>query len=199
MPVNAPVSYRDASQVTLRPVVPGPIFQPIPPDALTSGSQINRYTVGAEENAPPGAFDSGSQLNRARIGAPWPGIIDGATKFFNSWRPNVLRDVEHHNTIANYGSVTSLANFGFKASQYGPDNDYGQGSIGLYPGPVPSALRPMWNNLVAIVWGLRVNNPTSGGSLNDTIQASYTTTTTASPVEFVPSGTASLTYKGASV
>lgn len=188
-------SVRDASIVTARPIVPGPIAEYAPPGAITSGSQLNRATVGGPER-PGGDFQSGSTLDVAQQGAPWPGIINGLVKFFNSWRPNGLRQIANHNVAGNYGWRTSMANFGFRSQEFplgGP-----AGSLAGYPAnAIPS--NPWiqeWNNLVPIVYGLRVTNPV--GSLGDSqsVNPQNVVSQFTNPVEFSPTGVASLSIKG---
>ena len=177
--------YRNASVVTARPVVPGPIAEYTPPYALAGGSQINEAAEGGAYNAGP--LSSGSSLDKSQIGAPWPGIINGAVKFFNSWRPNGLRQIANHNVAGNYGSETGQVNFGFRSFEFGPN------SLAGYPGPTPAANRPMWNNLVPIIYGLRVLNPAIAGTsapyttLPQTVASQFTT-----PTSFTPTGTATL-------
>lgn len=187
-----PSPVRDASIVTARPIVPGPIAEYAPPGALTSGSQWNRTTVGGPEK-PGGDFQSGSTLDVAQSGAPWPGIINGLVKFFNSWRPNGLRQIANHNVAGNYGWRTSMANFGFRSSEFA-----GEGMIGLYPSDVlpGNPWIPEWNNLVPIVYGLRVTNPVSGGAADQTVPPQSVSSQFTNPVEFTPTGTASLSIKG---
>lgn len=182
-------SYRDGSIVTARPVVPGPVAEYGPPEALTAGSDINLAAEYGPYEASPLA--AGSSLDKAQIGAPWPGIINGAIKFFNSWRPNALREIANHNVAGNYGSETGRANFGWRGFEF-PTGD----GIANYPGAVPNAFRPMWNNLVPIIYGLRVLNPVMNGSDQFTTQPQTKVSQFTTPVEFTPTGTASLTFKG---
>lgn len=201
----APVSYRNASFVTQRPEV-ADIQVPDNNRVLTSGSQLNRAAVGGPSIKPPlnrHGLSSGSQIDVAIEGAPWPFTTRSEIEYPQNYRgagpgrPR-LRDVATVNTPANFGLLGSLPFWGKKANVYGVDapGTNGQGSIGLYPGPVPSGLRPMWNNLVAITWGLRVANPVAGGSADSTLQGTEITNTLTNPVEFVPAGTASLSIKG---
>jgi hypothetical protein len=182
--------YRDASVVTARSVVPGPIAEYTQPYSLTTGSQINEAAEGGPYNAAPLA--SGSSLNKARAGTPWPGIINGAVKFFNSWRPNALREIANHNVPGNYGSITSEAGWYIKGTEFPAST-----SQALYPGPVPDAWRPMWNNLVPIIFGLRVLNPNIAGQ-DGNFQASPQTVASqfTEPTILTPTGTASLAMRG---
>jgi hypothetical protein len=206
---KAPISYRNASLVTQRPVVPGPIINPVYPQALTSGSQLNRAAVGGPSIKPPlnrHGLSSGSQIDVAMDGAPWPLTTRSEMEQLANYEsggplPPRLIEGAAHNTPASYGLVGSLPFWGKKANVYGvgaPDTN-GQGSIGLYPGPVPSGLRPMWNNLVAITWGLRVVNPVANGSQDSTIQGTVSQGILTNPVQFVPAGTASLSIKGENI
>jgi hypothetical protein len=191
--VAAPI--RDASIVTARPVVPGPIAEYAPPDALSAGSQLNRYAVGGPERS-GGDFQSGSTLDVAQEGAPWPNIINGLIKFFNSWRPNNLRQIANHNVAGNYGWRTSMANFGFRGSKFPADAP--AGAVAGYPGnALPgNPWVPEWNNLVPIVYGIRVTNPVSNlGNAQSSNPQSVVSQFT-NPVEFTPTGTASLSIKG---
>ncbi len=100
---------------------------------------------------PPSKLTSDAALNQAAVGA-WPSMLDGGAKFWNGgWRPSFLREVSNHNIPGNYGSVTSMARYGFRWSKYV--------GVGNYPGPVPNAYRPTWQDLIPIQWGLRVSNP----------------------------------------
>ena len=74
--------YRDASIVSARPVVPGPVAEYTAPGALTSGSQINKAAVGGPTVTQK--LTSGSSLDKAQGGAPWPGIVNGLVKFIMS-------------------------------------------------------------------------------------------------------------------
>lgn len=202
MVARAPMPYRDASVVTARPITPGPIFTPGPPYALTAGSDINDAAIYGPSVTPPGAFTSGSQWNKARIGAPWPKIIDAGTRIQTDFHPNAFREVAHHNIAGNYGSVSSIANFGYRAQEYPVTDDINGANgpgIGGYPGSVPYPKRPMWNNLLAIIYALRVVNPVAGGSYDSQVQPSFVVGNQNNPVEFVPSGTASLSIKGESL
>ena len=183
-------SYRDGSVVTARPIGPAPIAEYTPPYALTAGSQTDKYAIGGPSQASPLA--AGSSLDKAQVGAPWPGIINGAVKFFNSWRPNALREIANHNVAGNYGSVTGLANLGWRGSEFGSRAD----AQALYPGPVANPFRPMWNNLVPIIYGIRVLNPVMNGAENFTSVPQTVVSQFTTPVEFTPTGTASLTLKG---
>lgn len=100
---------------------------------------------------PPSNLTSAAAFNQAAVGA-WPALDnDLSIKLANGgWRPSTLIEVSNHNVIGNYGSVTSMARFGFRWNKFV--------GVGNYPGPVPNAYRPTYNDLVPITWGLRVVN-----------------------------------------
>lgn len=186
--------YRNASVVTARPVVPGPIAEYTPPYALSAGSDINQAAEGGPTVAAP--LSSGSSLDKAQGGSPWPGIINGAVKFFNSWRPNALRQIANHNVAGNYGSETGKANLGWRHFEYeayaGPN-----GKIAGYPTTGgPNAFVKPWNNLVPIIYGLRVLNPALAGTTGDSDQNARVPQSIVSqfttPTQFTPTGTATL-------
>jgi hypothetical protein len=189
--------YRDASIVSARPVVPGPVVEYAPPSALTAGSQINKAAIGGPTITQK--LTSGSSLDKAQIGAPWPGIVNGLVKFFNSWRPNAFREVANHNVAGNYGAESSKANFGFLGREF-PDGLAGM-AMDNAGGNHGTPFRPEWNNLVPIIWALRVANQAPAGSVNDgsqqigmapqSVVSQYVT-----PAEFTPTGVASLAMKG---
>jgi hypothetical protein len=188
-------SYRDGSIVTARPVVPGPVAYYTPPEALSAGSDLDVASEGGPYDAAP--LSAGSSLDKSQIGAPWPGIINGAIKFFNSWRPNALREIANHNVAGNYGSETGKANFGWRDYEFSHyESAQGGGSQALYPGTIANPFRPMWNNLVPLIYGLRVLNPVMNLSENFTTQPDNTVSQFRTPVEFTPTGTASLAFKG---
>lgn len=183
--------YRDASIVTARPIVPGPIAEYTPPYALSSGSQLDKTASGGLYAA--SEMTSGSSLSKSIFGAPWPRLIDAGIQLLNSWRPNLYRAVSTHNVVGNYGSVSSTANYGFRGSEFGQ-----QAQVGLYPANViPSnPWIPDWNNLVSVIYGLRVVNPVSGGGPNQTVLPQSTVSQFNVPSQFTPTGTASLSMKG---
>lgn len=183
--------YRNASIVTARPIVPGPIAEYTPPDALSAGSQLDVTAYGGPYQA--AEITSGSSLNKSIIGDPWPRLIDAATRLFNSWRPNFFREISTHNVAGNYGSITSTANYNFQSYEF---PSLGIPTIGNYPGPVPSARRPEWNNLVSIIYGLRVLNPVGSLGPNQTILPQAVVSQFTVPTQFTPTGTASLSMKG---
>lgn len=107
---------------------------------------------------PTRQLTSGSSLNKTAEG-PWAPLIDSFVLLFKSgtaWRPSTLHTVTPSKAPPNYGSITSSANFGFRSWTFptgGPIS-----SIGMLPGPIPNPRRPMWNNLPAVLYGLRVPN-----------------------------------------
>lgn len=192
------VPYRNPYVVTNRVVVPGPIAEYTQPWALTTGSQINEASIGGRYFASPLA--AGSSLDKAQGGAPWPGIINGAVKFFNSWRAKKsmqFREIANHNVIGNYGSMTGYANLGFRRGEFDAVLTTNGGPVALYPGTVPNAKRAMANALVPIVYGLRVLNPVGSGLGTDfTVQPQSVSSQFTEPTQFTPAGTAQLSYKG---
>jgi len=191
--------YRDPSIVTSRPVVPGPIAEYSQPWALTAGSQINEAANGGG-NAKATPLQSGSSINEAQGGAPWPGIINGAVKFFNSWRPNALRNLANHNVAGNWGSITGLVNFGARGYEFdGYDNPMG-GVVAGHPfsGGQGGAYGPEYNTLIPIIYGLRVLNPnlTAAGMPGTTVP-NNTVSQFTEPTQFSPTGTAILNDRGA--
>ncbi len=123
------------------------VQQPAQVNSATTGQPVPTATI----STPPSKLTSDAALNQAAVGA-WPAMIDGGAKFWNgAWRPSVLREVSNHNIPGNYGSVTSMARFGFKWRKFV--------GVGNYPSPVPNAFRPTYNVLDPIQWGLRVANP----------------------------------------
>ena len=118
---------------------------------------------------PPRQLTAGSDLNRPAEG-PWRPIIDAGTIDFKpgaaAWPPNSFRTLVTTKTPANFGEESSVANFGFRKWAFNVDPANGEWvSIGMLPGPVPNASRPMWNNLTkSHTWNLRVTNPTQAKS-----------------------------------
>lgn len=110
---------------------------------------------------PPRQLTAGSDLNVTAEG-PWAPLQDaGLVIDFNSgaaWIPSTLRQIFNHNVGGNYGSVTSLANFGFRNARYGAYQAGKMGVIGLLPNTSPNPKRPMWNNLPSAQYNLRVPN-----------------------------------------
>lgn len=186
------VVYRDASVVTARPVVPPPIAEPTPPNALAAGSQLNRVAYGGTARALTTALDSGSSLNRAQLGAPWPTpIIDPGIQLDHGFKDNDFKNPAHHNTPGNYGAETSQANYGFRKMEFN-----GQ-MAGLPDSSIRgNGHRPEWNNLIPVVYALRVINPV--GALADNYKRNPQSVVSqfTDSVEFTPTGVASLSMKG---
>lgn len=125
-------------RTSLQPSTPDPatIAQPVPVAMMTE---------------PPSDLTSDAALNNAAIGA-WPDMIDAGYRFDNGgWRASVLKEISTENVPGNYGSVTSTSLFGFRWRAYG--------GIGNMPGPIPNPYRHTYDDLIPIVWGLRVGNP----------------------------------------
>jgi hypothetical protein len=122
-----------------------PTQQPSNVQSATSGQPVPVATI----ITPPSKLTSDAALNQAAVGA-WPTMLDAGIKVDTSWRPSVLREVSTHNVIGNYGSVTSMARFGFTWREFA--------GVGNYPGPVPNAFRPTYNYLEPITWDQRVPN-----------------------------------------
>jgi hypothetical protein len=187
---NPGVIYRDASVVTARPVVPPPIAEPTPPYALAGGSQLNRPAVGGPTKATQ--LDSGSSLNKAIAGAPWPTpIIDPGIQLSHGWKPNGFKNPAHHNSDGNYGGRTSIANFGFRKMEFN----------NMQAGMPDSSIRgnghrPEWNNLIPVVYALRVTNPVGALGDNYTRNPQSVVSQFTSPMEFTTPGVASLSMKG---
>jgi hypothetical protein len=169
---------------------------------------------------------AGSQFNRAIDGAPWPWLLpDGESNFRNGTKPfGRLVQVAHHNTPGNYGLMTSVANFAYRFRVFAPGANLrvvktGKGSViagqksvislpltavesggaevAGYPGIVQNAPgKRVYNNLLAVVFGLRVNNPVRGGSLDNTIQPNFVVGVFNRPMQFTAAGNASLSMKG---
>jgi hypothetical protein len=134
---------------------------------------------------PPSDLTSGSDLNEAAVGA-WPTLIDGGAKFWNGgWRKSKLKEISTVRVSGNYGAETSQAHYGFLYRAFT--------GIGNHSGPIPNPYRPTFNNLTAVTWGLRVDNPNT---------PSYTTaqkgpiTIQTTPSTWQGASTASLTKTG---
>ena len=190
--------YRDPTVVTARPVVPGPIAEYSQPWALTAGSQLNQ-AVGDSKLPPSSPLAAGSSLDKPIDGMPWPNIINGAVKFFNSWRPNMLREVSNHNVAGNYGSMTGLANFGARGYEFdGYDPKGANGKVAGYPntGGTGPYVEP-YNTLIPLVYGLRVLNPVAAGAQDNQRVPQSVVSQFTMPTNFTPTGTAVLANRGA--
>jgi len=178
---------RNASIVTARPIVPPPLTLYSQPEALTTGSQINEAAVGGPYAATE--LGSGSSLNKAQTGAWWAPLLDAATRLFNSFRPNDLRAGSTHNVGANYGQMSSLADYGFRGMEFA-------GGVAGMPASSVRGHRPEWNNLVPIIYGLRVLNPVAGGAANYSTYPAATVSQFTRPLQYTPPGVATLSMKG---
>lgn len=163
---------------------------------LTSGSDLDRAAVPGPPPTPTPHLTSlagepvtsaGSDFDKASTGQPWPMIIDGAVKFFNRARPSNLTQVHHQNVPGNYGMVSSLANFLFRGSWV--QSDEGNMGVGLYPGPVPYAKRPMYDVLTPIVWGLTVIDKKQWAQMEELNQYQQLQV---APMQYTAPGSASL-------
>lgn len=95
----------------------------------------------------PNAITSGSQLNRTAVG-PWPELLDAGYQEDTAYRPNGYNYGRTITTPANYGSVTSASLYQWRQQEWNPATDIsGLGSIAGYPGATPEANRPTYNNL----------------------------------------------------
>ena len=192
--------YRDPTVVTARPVVPGPIAEYTQPWALTTGSQLNEAAESGK-NAKSTPLGSVSSLDEAQGDAPWPGIINGAVKFFNSWRPNAFREIANHNVAGNYGARSSVADYGYRNFEFDGYDGGLNGKVAGLPmagGGGQGPRLPTWNTLLPIIYGLRVENPATAGSTGtgNVVPQSVVSQFT-NPVEFTPTGTAVLMNRGA--
>lgn len=132
----------------------------------------------------PSDLTSGSAFSHAAIGA-WPDPTDNSIKLFNSWKKNSLKPITTHNAPANYGSVTSASKFGFRFRAFN--------GIGNYSGPVPNPYVKEYNELVPIVWNIRVGNPNT--IANTTAQKGPISVQT-TPTTWQGASTASLSKSG---
>lgn len=135
---------------------------------------------------PPSDLTSGSALNQAAVGA-WPKLLDAGAKFWSigGWRKSVLKEVENINVPGNYGMVSSLANFGFRWRAFD--------GIGNLSGPAPSPYRPTYDDLVPVVWNLRIANP---AAMPQMIAQKGPITVQRNPSTWEGANTASLNRKG---
>jgi hypothetical protein len=130
---------------------------------------------------------SGSDLDQAAVSSgdrrlPWPPVFLAAVKrMFNGWGKRDLKEVYAKVLPGNYGSQGSLAQYGFRGSEFG-------GPF-LYPGPVPVGTRPMYDNIVPTVYGLRVIDYDSQSQL---AELNIIQTIPVAPVDFNPGGAASI-------
>lgn len=137
-------------------------FMVRPQPVISSGPNLPpRPWVKTDSGTPPPRqLTAGSDLNRTAEG-PWLTLIDAGSIDYHDnagWTPNTLANPRNINVRGNYGEVTSVANFNSRKWAFPFTNE--RPEIAFLPGPIPNPHRPMWNNLVPIVYGLRVTNPT---------------------------------------
>jgi hypothetical protein len=127
--------------------------------SATGDRPISPWVNTDSGQRPPRQLTAGSSLNKTAEG-PWPYLLDaGLVIDYNqgaSWPPSSLREVANHNVAGNYGLVSSLAKFSFRNAAFGPNQSGKMGVIGLLPNTSPNPHRPMWNNLPAAQYNLRV-------------------------------------------
>lgn len=134
---------------------------------------------------PPNGMTSTAAINNAAVGA-WPDMIDAGYRFENNgWRPSVLVEINNQNIPGNYGAVSSKALFGFRSRAFG--------GIGNSPEPIPTPYRPTYNDLISIVWGLRVGNP---NLVTNTTAQKGPITIQSTPASWPGSNTATLNKTG---
>lgn len=117
---------------------------------------------------PRRVLTSGSDLNRTAEG-PWRPLIDAGRLAYGppaaqgdtyEWPANRLRNVQvTPYTPANYGSVSSLANFSFRHWAFPAPTLPDTPTVGRLPGPIPDPHRPMYDNLPPALYNMRVANP----------------------------------------
>jgi len=119
-------------------------------------STVDPATVGqpvpvAMMTEPPSDLSSGSAINQAS--SAWPELVDGGAKFWNgAWRNSVLREVAVVKEDANYGAVTSQADYGFRYRAYAGTANYpNEGFSNPYT--------KKYNDLIPITWNQRIPNP----------------------------------------
>lgn len=141
---------------------------------------------------------SGSDLNVTAIssgalGNPWPKIIGTfvARLFKGSWRPNELREIAHRNINGNYGSRGGEVKYYSRGREFGgvgnsPGDADGAGGVsGVWRTPK----HPTYNNLVPIVYGLRVIDKAQQAQASDLVQIQVLPV---APMEYPQASTASL-------
>lgn len=135
---------------------------PFPGQISASGDRSPGPGVKTDSGTmPPRQLQAGSNLNKTAEG-PWLNVLDaGLVIDFNdgaAWPRNNFKEIYHQNINGNYGSVSSLANFGYRGTAFPGNHPGTTATIGLLP-ITPSASRPMWNNLPSAQYNLRVVNP----------------------------------------
>ena len=137
---------------------------------------------------------SGSDLNvtaisSGNLGNPWPKIIGSfMTRLFKgSWRPNNLREIAHHNVNGNYGSIGGSVPYYRRGREFAGVGNMPGGN--QQPGMWRTPKHPTYNNLVPIVYGLRILDPKQQAQPADLIQLPVLPV---APAEFQQSSSASL-------
>lgn len=156
---------------TSAPEPTGPVVTGYGPDAITSGAQLTRTS-----------FDS------------WPQKRDAGAKAFTAYRPNGFHEQVEVAIPANYGAMGDAAPYRDWEGEYTPSTtvDPNEAAIGNYPGPVPFAGRPTYNNMPSgAPYNVEVITPTNMNprSYQDLLKDS---------VQFSPAQTASVAQAGAS-
>lgn len=138
---------------------------------------------------------SGSDLNvtaisSGNLGNPWPKIIGVfmSRLFKGSWRPNNLRQVSTRNIDGNYGSHGGAVRYYYRGREFGGVGNMPAGSQSLSAAH-SNPMRPTYNNLVPIVYGLRDIDPKQLAQPSDLVQLPVLPV---GSVEFQPGGSASL-------
>lgn len=174
---------------TPNPAPVGPEVVGTGPDAITSWSELS----GAAQGAQQGGNAHNPYAQPAGSLPAWPDTPNAnALQRFNGWIKNAFHDFFKAAVGANYGEISSQANYGFRHQLYSVGNNglgFVGGSVGNYPGPVPFAGRPMWNNLEAITWNMEVLDPSD-------LNPAQFQAIQQNPTEFVPGGTASIGVPG---
>lgn len=159
------------------------------PDSITSWSELQGAAQGAQQGGNahnPWAQPSGSLPT-------WPVTPNAnALQRFNGWIRNAFHDFFKASVGANYGEQSSQANYGFLHALYNPANNglgFVGGAIAGYPGPVPFAGRPMYDNLEAVDWNMEVLDPSD-------LNPAQFQAIQSNPTAYVPGGTASIGVPG---
>ena len=169
--------------------------RPFPVNISASGDRAIQPWVKTDSGQiPPRQLTAGSDLNVTAEG-PWVTLIDAGILDFDSgagWKPSTLKNPAHVMTPANYGEVTSVANFGFRGALFNA-NEPIQPAIANLPGPIPDPRRPMWNVLPAARYNERVTNSNIATMITNNANVENQN---AYPVTFTPTGVASLNPYG---
>ena len=140
---------------------------------LTAGSDLNQFVA-----------PSGDMQN------PWPWTFSAAVRrMANNWKALTKRTVEHHNTPANFGGHGSVVKYSFVHREF--DDGVGNAPGGYNGGGalIPMPKRPMYNNLVPIVYGIRDVDLTAQAAAAELVQIQVLPL---GPVDFTTAGNASL-------